>query len=158
MQYDDELIESLCVATMSIARSLIASGIACGLGVNAYTSQSESRSVYVAPSSASAQIERIADQLADISLWASLPFATLLHSLGRRMPPTTSILAISGRDSADFGQALRHLAASGRDTRLAAMGRDAADSVAHARSLGVRASTLKLEPDWRSADALQMVG
>ena len=158
MQYDDELVESLCVAAMSLARNLIGSGIACGLGVNAYTTQSESRSVYVAPSSANVQIERIADQLADVSRWASLPFTTLLHGLGRRMPPTTSIVALSGRDSDDYGPVLRRLSASGRHVQLAALGRYSADAAAHARALGLRAVIFRLEPNWRTADALEMVG
>jgi len=158
MQYDDDLVEGLCVAAMSLARSMVASGIACGLGVNAYTSQGESRSVYIAPSSANVQIERIADQLADISRWASLPFATLLHSLGRRMPPTTSILALSGRDSQDYAPVLRRLSASGRNVRLYALGRYSADSAAHARALGLHANVITLEPSWRTADALKVVG
>jgi len=158
MQYDDELVEGLCVAAMSLARSMVASGIACGLGVNAYTSQGESRTVYIAPSSANVQIERIADQLADISRWASLPFSTLLHSLGRRMPPTTSIVALSGRDSQDYAPVMRRLSASGRSVRLYALGRYSDDSAAHARALGLHASVIKLEPSWRTADALKVVG
>ena len=52
MQYDDDLVEGLCVAAMSLARGMVAGGVACGLAVNAYTSQTELRSVYIAPSSA----------------------------------------------------------------------------------------------------------
>ncbi len=158
MQYDDELVEGLCVAAMSLARTMIGSGVACGLSVNAYTTQSELRSVYLAPSSSNVQIERIADQLADVSRWASLPFTTLLHGLGRRMPPTTSIVAISGRDSDDYAPVLRRLSASGRNVQLAALGRFSADAAAHARALGLRATIIKLEPNWRTADALEMVG
>ena len=158
MQYDDDLVEALCVAAMSLSRGMIVSGVACGLVVNAYTSQSMSRSVHIAPSSAKAQIELIADQLADISRWPSLPFANVLHGLSRRLPPSTSVIAVSGRDGDDYIDVLHRLAASGRAVRLAAIGRHAPAATARARALRVPASTLHLEPNWRSADALEMVG
>jgi uncharacterized protein (DUF58 family) len=158
MHYDDDLVESLCVAAMSLARSLIGSGIACGLAVNAYAAQSGTRSVYIAPASAGAQIELIADQLADISRWPSLPFATLLHGLGRRMPPTTSIVALSALEGDEFMPVLRRLAASGRRVQLLTIGRNAPGATERAKAFGVPVQTAKLEPDWRRADALEMVG
>lgn len=158
MHYDDDLVEGLCVTAMSLARAFIGSGVACGLAVNAYSQQSISRSVYIAPSAANAQIGQIADQLADISRWPSLPFATLLHGIGRRIPPTTSIVALTALDSHDVTYILRRMAGSGRNVQLAALGRNSADAVARARALGVPATTARLEPDWRSADALEMVG
>lgn len=158
MQFDDELVESLCVAAMSLARNFIASGVACGLSVNAYTQEAISRSVYIAPSSASSQIAVLADQLADLSRWPSLPFATLLHGLGRRIPPTTSIVALTALDSDDVAYVMRRLARSGRHVQLAALGRHADDAVARARALGVPAATANLKPDWRSASALELAG
>jgi uncharacterized protein (DUF58 family) len=156
MHYDDDLIESLCVAAMSLSRGLIASGIACGLSVNAYASLSEARSVYVAPSSARSQIELVADQLADVSRWPSMPFATLLHGLGRRIPPTTSIVALRALDDEDTVPVLRRLAASGRNVQLLAIGRNAPAATARARAAGVPSRTARLEPNWRQADALEM--
>ena len=158
MHFDDDLVEGLCVAAMSMARSFIVSGIACGLSVNAYTQESISRSVYIGPSSANTQLERIADQLADISRWPSLPFATLLHGLGRRIPPTTSVIALTALDQDDVVHVLRRLRGSGRQVQLAALGRNSASAVARARALGVPATVARLEPDWRSADALEMAG
>ena len=158
MQYDDELVESLCVAAMSLARSLIAGGVACGLAVNAYASQSSARWAYLAPSATTGQIERIADQLADISRWASLPYAQLIHQLGQRMPPTTSLVALSARDGEDYAEVLRRVAMSGRQVRVAALGRHAKEATTRARALGLPATTCRLEPDWRTARALEMVG
>jgi len=158
MQYDDELVESLCVTAMSLARSLIAGGVACGLAVNAYSSQTTSRWAYIAPSASTIQIERIADQLADISQWASLPYFTLLHQLGQRIPPTTSLVALSARDGEDFMLVLRRLAMAGRQVRLTTLGRHSAEAAARARATGVPATVAKLEPDWRTAIALEMVG
>ena len=157
MHYDDEIVEALCVTAMSLARSLIGAVVACGLAVNAYTSHA-GLWVYVAPSASPKQVERIADQLADISRWASLPFASLLDQVGRRIPPSTSIFALSGRDGEDFAYVLQRLAMSGRQVRLAALGRHSADAVIRARALGLRASVVRLEPNWRSADALELVG
>ena len=158
MQYDDDLVEGVCVAVMSMCRSLVASGVACGLAVNAYQSLSEARSVYIAPNSATRQIEVVADQLADISRWPSMPFANMLHQLGRRIPPTTSILALSAREGDDFVDVLRRLATSGRDVRFVAHGRHAPEALARVRRVGIPASNAKLEPNWRTARALEMVG
>ena len=158
MHFDDDLVESLCVAAMSLARGFVVSGVACGLSVNAYATQSMSRSVHIAPSSASSQIALIADQLADISRWPSLPFATLLHGLGQRIPPTTSIVALTALDDEDVAYVLRRMGRSGRQVQLAALGRNAAAATARARALGIPARTARLEPDWRSADALEMAG
>ena len=158
MQYEDDMVESLCVAAMSLARSLIASGVACGLAVNAYQQEALSRSVHIAPSSANSQIALIADQLADLSRWPSLPFATLLHGLGRRIPPTTSVIALTAIDSDDVVYVMSRMARSGRHVRLTAIGRHANDAVARAAALGVPANIARLEPDWRTADALKMAG
>ena len=137
---------------------LIANGVACGLAVNAYASQSSARWAYLAPSATTGQIERIADQLADISRWASLPYAQLIHQLGRRMPPTTSLVALSARDGEDYQEVLRRVAMSGRQVRVAALGRHAKAATTRARALGLPATTCRLEPDWRTARALEMVG
>ncbi|HEY7023560.1 MAG TPA: DUF58 domain-containing protein [Candidatus Limnocylindrales bacterium] len=158
MQYEDDILESLCVAAMSLARSLIVGGVACGLAVNAYQQEAISRSVHISPSSAHSQISVIADQLADLSRWPSLPFATLLHGMGRRIPPTTSVVALTAIDSDDVVYVLNRMARSGRHVQLAAIGRHASDTVARAGALGVPAAVYRLEPNWRTADALKMAG
>jgi uncharacterized protein (DUF58 family) len=156
MRYDDEVVEGLCTAAMSLGRSLIAAGVACGLAANAYSLR-PGRRVFLAPSGASAQVERLADELAALSRWASLPFATLLDELGRRLPPATSILALTGREPDDFLPVLRRMMAGGRQVRLMAIGPAAATAVARARTIGLRADITQLVPDWRTADALHLV-
>ena len=47
--------------------------------------------------------------------------------------------------------------AGGRQVRLMALGPDAATAVARARAVGVRADVAQLAPDWRTADALDLV-
>lgn len=157
MQYDDELMESLCTTAMSLARTLITSGVACGLAVNAYSTQS-SRWVYLAPSASPRHVERIADQLADISRWGSLPFAVLLHQLGQRVPASTSIVCVSARDGEDFLDIARRLTGSGREVALTTFGPRAPAAAARARALGLSANIARLEPNWRTANALELVG
>lgn len=153
--YDDDLVESLYTTAMSLARELVDSGVACGLAANGYGTLRQ-RSLYLPPSAASAQVVRIADELAALSRSASRPFAGLLAELGRRTPPATAVLALSARDPADFLPVLRRLAAMGRPVRLVALGPDAAVAVASARAAGIAAQRAVLEPDWRTADALAL--
>lgn len=156
MQYDRELIEALCTAAMSLARSLITSGTACGLAANGY-SEGLSRQVFVGPSAAPSQVDRIADELCGLSRWPSLPYARLLAGLARRLPPQTAILALSGRDGADFVPVLRRLSSNGRQVTLVAIGAHAPDAVRRARAVHSRVLTARLKPDWRTARALDLV-
>jgi uncharacterized protein (DUF58 family) len=157
MHYDSELIEALTTAALSLARSLVTSGVACGLAANGW-SEHMARWVYLAPSASSAQIDRIADELAGLSRWPSLPFAMVLDRLGRRVPPQTGIVALSGRDGADFTPVLARLAATGREASLLAMGDSARDAMARARAARVTGSVARLSPNWRLAVALDLVG
>jgi uncharacterized protein (DUF58 family) len=157
MRYEDDLVEELCTAALSLGRSLIVSGVACGLAVNAYSPR-PGRMVFLAPSAAPAQVERLADELAGVSRWASLPFATLLDRLARRTPSATSILALSSQEPGDYLPVLRRMKASGRYVRLTALGPDAPIAVAQARGVGVIADIAQLSPDWKTADALDLVG
>jgi uncharacterized protein (DUF58 family) len=155
MHYDSELVEAVCTAALSLARSLITSGVACGLAANGYN-EHLSRWVQLAPSASTAQIDRIADQLAGLSRWPSLPFSLLVDLLARRLPTTTGIVALSGRDGSDFVPVLRRAGASGREVSLMSMGPNAADAVTRARALRVSATVARLTPDWRSAVALDL--
>ncbi len=156
MHYDSELIETLATAALSLARSLVTSGVACGFAANGW-SEHLSRWVYLAPSASSRQIDRIADELAGLSRWPSLPFALVLDMLGRRVPPQTGILALSGRDGSDFTAVLARLGATGREASLMAMGGPAREAVVRARAARVKGVTARLSPDWRSAVALDLV-
>ena len=157
MRYRDELVEGIYIAALSLARSLIESGAACGLAVNAYSKRPE-RTLYLAPSAAPGQIARIADALAALSQWASLPFANLLDGLGQRTSPTTTLLALTSRPTDDVLQVLRSLQASGRHVRLCGFGTTTGETIAAARRLGLAASVARLEPDWRTSRALDLVG
>ncbi len=157
MRYHDEVVEGLYAAALSLARQLIGSGAACGLAVNAYSRRPE-RTLYLAPSAAPGQVARIADALAALSQWASLPFANLLDGLAGRASPTTTLLALTSLPTDDVLQVLRGLQASGRHVRLVGFGRSTSGPIAAARRLGLPATVARLDPDWRTSDALDLVG
>jgi uncharacterized protein (DUF58 family) len=156
LNWDDDLVEGLCVAALSLARSWVAEGIAVGLAVNAFSDRPQ-RTVFLAPSAAAGQIAAIADLLADVSPFASQPFEALLSGVVRRAPLGCSIVALSSRDPVEFVPILRRLAAQGYRVSHASFGPEAGRSSARARALGVSSGAYRLHPDWRTADALERV-
>jgi uncharacterized protein (DUF58 family) len=156
LNWDDDLVEGLCVAALSLARSFVEDGIAVGLAVNAFSDRPQ-RVVYLPPSAAPIQVAAIADHLADVSPFASLPFDRLLAGTARRAPLGCSIVALSGRDPVEFVPILRRLSAQGYRVSHAAFGPDADRWSAHARALGVHSAGFRLHPDWQTADALERV-
>lgn len=157
MRYQEDLLEGLYTAALSLARNRIEAGAACGLAANAYSRRPE-RTLYLAPSAAFGQVARIADALAALSPWSSLPFANLLDDLGRRLPPTTTLLALTSLPTNDVLEVLRGLQLSGRDVQLCLFGAEAAGRLAAARALTIPTSLARLDPDWRTSDALELVG
>jgi uncharacterized protein (DUF58 family) len=156
LNWDDDLVEGLCVAGLSLARSFLEDGIAVGLAVNAYSDRPQ-RTVYLSPSASPGQLGAIADLLADVSPFASLPFDRLLAGVARRAPLGCSIVALSGRDPIDVLPALRRLRAQRYRASHAAFGPDAGRWSARARAAGVPTVAYRLEPDWQTADALERV-
>jgi len=156
LNWDDDLVEGLCIAALSLARSFVGDGIAAGLAVNAFSDRPQ-RTVFVSPSAAAGQLAAIADLLADVSPYASVPFERLLADVARRAPLGCSVIALSSRDPLEFVPTLRRLRAQGFAVTAAAFGPDAALWSAHARSLGVPSAGYRLDPDWQTADALERV-
>jgi uncharacterized protein (DUF58 family) len=156
LNWDDDLVEGLCVAALSLARTFVGDGIAVGLAVNAFSDRPQ-RTVFVPPSAAAGQLAAMADLLADVSPYPSLPFERLLADVARRAPLGCSVIAVSSRDPVEFVPTLRRLRAQGYAVTAAAFGPDAGGSSARARSLGVPSVGYRLDPDWRTADALERV-
>lgn len=156
LTWDDDLVEGICVATLSLARSWIDDGVSVGLAVNAFTDRPQ-RTVFLSPSAGPGQVALIADHLAAVSPYASVPFSTLLAGLVRRAPLGCSIVGLSCRDPIDFGPILRRLGVQGYRTSHAAFGPSAAVWSAHARALGLPSAAYRLSPDWETADALERV-
>jgi hypothetical protein len=99
----------------------------------------------------------MADLLADVSPYASVPFERLLADLARRAPLGCSVIALSSRDPTESIPTLRRLRSQGFAVSAAAFGPDADRSSARARALGVPSAGYRLEPDWQTADALERV-
>lgn len=156
LNWDDDLVEGLCVAALSLARTFVGDGIAAGLAVNAFSDRPQ-RTVFVPPSAAAGQLAAMADLLADVSPYASVPFERLLADVAHRTPLGSSVIALSSRDPVEFVPTLRRLRAQGYAVTLAAFGPDAGRWSARARSLGVSSAGYRLDPDWRTADALERV-
>jgi len=156
LNWDDDLVEGLCVATLSLARSYLLDGTAVGLAVNAFSDRPQ-RTVYLPPAAALSQVGAVADLLADLSPYASVPFEHLLADVTRRAPSGCSVVAISGRDPIGFAPVLRRLGAQGYLASHAAFGPDAERWSARARAYGLRSVGYRLQPDWQTADALDRI-
>ncbi|MFZ5852941.1 MAG: DUF58 domain-containing protein [Chloroflexota bacterium] len=157
LAYDDELVESLVVAAASLARRFLADGTACGLAANGWT-YSLARTGFVAPHGGADQLIRIGDLLGRLSSTASVPFSHLLATLPARLPGECLVVTLSSRDPATFGSALRRLRSSGFEVRHIALGPRGPAWVVRARRLGIDARLARLEPDWRTSDALTVAG
>lgn len=157
LTWDDDLVEGLCVAAISLARSWIGDGVAVGLAVNAYTDRPQ-RSVFLSPSAAPRQIAAIADLLAAVSSYASIPYKSLLGDLAHRAPLGCSIVSLSARDPAEFAPVLRRLALLGYRVSHASFGPMAMEFTGRARALSLASAAYRLDPDWETADALERVG
>ena len=155
MQYDDEALEGIVIATASIARAVLGEGGGCGLIANAWTA-STSRLAFVAPTSGEAQLGRIDDTLARISSFASAPFEALLAALPARIGPGTNVLVLSAMDPRPYLAVERRLAASGYAITHVGFGPQRTEWAAIARAVGLPAMTASLAGDWRTSDALDL--
>ena len=156
LNWDDDAVEGLCVAALSLARSFIQDGIAVGLAVNAYTDRPQ-RTVYLPASARPSQLATIADLLADVSPYPSVTFGHLLAGIGRVAQPGSSVIGLSCLDPTGFVSVLLRLNAQGFHASHAAIGPDAAQWSARTRALGLPASAYRLQPDWQTAVALERV-
>ncbi len=153
LTWDDDLVEGLCIAALSLARSFITEGVAVGLAVNAFSDRPQ-RTVFLPPSAGLRQVATIADLLADVSPYASVPFEGLLSSVTRRAPAGCSVIALSARDPLEFAPVLRRMRAQGYVASHAAFGPEAGQWTARARAFGLTSAAYRLDPDWMTADAL----
>jgi uncharacterized protein (DUF58 family) len=155
LSYDENVVESLIVATASLARRLLADGAACGIAVNGWT-YSRAQIGFVAPQAGRDQLARIADLLGRVSSVPSVPYSRLMAAVPQRLPSGALIVTISSRDTAPLVPALRRLRSSGFEVRHVAVGPLASSAVARARRFGIDSSVAHLEPDWRSSDAVTL--
>ena len=157
LAYDEDLVESLAVATASLARRLIADGAACGVAFNGWT-YSPAQIGFVSPRAGGDQLIRIADQLARMSPTPSVPFERVLATLPARLAPGSLVLTVSSQDPIRFVPALRRLRASGYEHRHVSLGPDSVAHAARARLAGIDAVAGALDPDWRTSATLTLAG
>jgi uncharacterized protein (DUF58 family) len=153
MLFDDEQVESLCVAAASLSRRILREGSASGLLLGTQLAGGR-RWAYVPPSSAKGQLGRIEDVLARVQPIVSLPFEQLLGVVPRRLAPGGTLVVLGARDPEPYLPVLRRLARSGYAVRHLAIGDDREAFRAAAAMAGLDAGTADLSPGWREADAL----
>lgn len=112
LNYDEQLFEDLCVAALSMARSLIVEDAACGFAAAGFT-RTALRFAYLPPRADRGQIERIGDILARLTSESSAPLTQLLAWLPRRVARGTTIVILSGRNPTSSAGVARRLQRSG---------------------------------------------
>jgi uncharacterized protein (DUF58 family) len=157
LSYDDETVEQLAVAAMSVARTSLLAGSSVGLAVAAFSGTPQ-RSMWIAPRGGTAQVSVIADALARMSPYASMPFGTLLAGLPQKVRPGATIVVLSGRLPSSYLATMQRLARHGYALRHLALGADAHEAVGLTRGIGVSADRATLNPNWKTADVLAVAG
>lgn len=157
LAYEESAVEGLIVAAASLARHLLAEGAAVGLAANGWTF-SLAKTAWIPPRTGADQVARIADVLGRLSSVASVPFEHLLAELPALAPSGALVITVGVRDVAPHVAPLRRLRAIGFETRHVALGSAAGLHAARARQIGLDAIVGRLEPDWRTSDALTLAG
>lgn len=153
--YDDDLVESLCVAAASLARHLREEGAAVGLAVAGYSGAPRPVAV-LAPSEAAEQVPRIFDVLARLSPFPSAPFETLVAALPRALRRGAEVVVLTSRDPAPYLAALRRMGRLGFGVTVLAIGPRAGLAVATARAVGIDARTIRLDGTWADATGMMV--
>jgi uncharacterized protein (DUF58 family) len=151
--YDDDLVESLCVAAASLARHLREEGAAVGLAVAGYAGAPRPVAI-LAPSETADQVPRILDVLARLSPFPSAPFESLVAALPGRLRHGADVVVLTSRDPRPYIAALRRMQRLGFGVRVLALGPRASGAVATARAVGLEARMLRLEGSWADATGL----
>jgi uncharacterized protein (DUF58 family) len=136
---DEQLFEELCVAALSLARTLITDDAACGFAAAGF-SHTTQRFAYLPPRADRAQIERIGDVLARLTPESSAPLASLLGWLPTRVAKGTTIAILSGRSPRSTAAVVKRLQSSGFPCQFLLFGSGKeAESLTEARRLGIPA-------------------
>jgi uncharacterized protein (DUF58 family) len=157
LHFDEDLLEGLIVAALSLARKAVGDGAAVGLAAAGFSRSIEPQ-VFLPPRGGEGQLAQIADYLGRLSQTPSAPFEWLLASLPARLTPGTAIQVVSGRDPAPYAGVLARLDASGYPVEYIGMGTSGGAGIRRLRSLGLVSKRASLNPDWRTGDALVLAG
>jgi uncharacterized protein (DUF58 family) len=157
LAWDEDLLESLCVAAASLARHLLADGASVGVAAASFAG-SPQRFAWLAPRASLAQLPRVGELLARIGPIPSGPMTGLLTWLTRRVPASTSMILITARDPAPFLAAVRRMKRLGYGTELVMIGPDASGHAPSVRAGGLRVVTGSVDPGWQDPDAVSLAG
>jgi len=156
LAYDEEVLESIVVATASVARDLLVSGAAVGVAANGW-SRSMSRTAFLAPRPGLHQLAVIGDLLARLSQTSSTGFDRLLAGLPARLPSGSILVLVTARDPASIVPTVRRMGAAGHEIRFVAVGPEARAHAHRASSAGFVAAEARLGSGWRTSRVLELV-
>jgi uncharacterized protein (DUF58 family) len=151
--FDDDGVETMCVAAASLFGRLQADGAEVGIAATGYAGAIRPFA-YLPPGASTGQLGRCLDLLARLGSMPSAPIEQLLTSLLRSIRPGTALIVLSVREPGSFAPALRRVAASGHPVLLIALGRDAERAARAARAVGIQARVGRLDGPWRTATAM----
>jgi len=137
LDYDEDLFEDLCIAALSVARTLIAQDASVGFAAAGFT-RTIQRYVYLPPRADRSQIERIGDVLARMTTESSAPLTQLLAWLPHRVAKGTALVILSGRSPESSAPVVRRLQQSGFPVHFLLF-REAEEHTSMARRAGLSA-------------------
>jgi len=152
-----DLLEELCIVAASLARRFEAGGAACGLAAASF-SGSHRRIAFTAPSGSAGQSGRIGDMLARLGTFPSATFPALLGGMAHLVRPGTQLVVVTARDPRPCLATARRLARSGFGVELLTLGNAGPEHARAARRVGIPARAVRLDADWRTSRALELVG
>ncbi len=164
--YDEDAVESLCIAAGSLVCRLREDGAAVGLAASGYAGAIRPFA-FVPPGSSNEHVGRCLDLLARLGPFPAVPIERVLTSLARQMRPGTSVMLVGARDSVAFMPALRRLSTAGFPVRYVRLGvastaarnavalaPEADDRAALRRAARVGVSVARLDAGWPTATAM----
>ena len=143
LDYDEDLFEELCVASLSLARLLVSQDASVGFAAAGFNRTTQ-KFVYLPPRGDRAQIERIGDVLARMTSESSAPLVSLLAWLPNRVSKGTTLTILSGRSPESSAAVVKRLEGSGFPVHFLLL-RDGAEGTRVARQAGLSALPATVE-------------
>ena len=150
-------LEELYIVAASLARRFEAAGAACGLAAAAFAGHGR-QITFLAPGGSAGQSGRIGDLLARLGSFPSGSFPAMLGAMAHFVRPGTQLVVVTARDPRPSLATARQLARSGFAVEIVALGPAAIEHARQARRVGLAARAVRLDADWRTSRALELVG
>ncbi|MEA2678029.1 MAG: hypothetical protein QOJ81_2170 [Chloroflexota bacterium] len=143
--FDEALFENLCVAALSVARSMVSDATAVGFAAAGFTGTTQ-RYVFLPPRADWTQVGRIGDALARLGVECSAPLTTLLAWLPRRVAPGSTLVVLTGRSPLSNLAVTRRLQESGFNVHFLVMP-EAHEFITESRTAGLSVRPVRVERD-----------